>query len=232
MSSLRTSFQWAQPVKSAVYAGALCLLAAGLGVATPTSTWAQNAAPTSSPAYPGQSNLPKKPTASVAPASSGAAWGALTPIEKNALAPLAPHWAQLSSLQKSKWLAISKNFDKLSVTEQATLHHRMTDWVALSPQQRALARLNFNETKNLGADEKKTQWEAYQALSAEEKRKLASQQSRPLQGAAPATKAPPDKLMRLPGKGPAPPDANNPNAGPVLDPKTLLPTPAVASEGA
>ena len=48
----------------------------------------------------------------------------------------------------------------------------MTEWAALSPQQRAQARLNFAEIKRLPADERKAKWEAYQALQPEEKRKL------------------------------------------------------------
>jgi len=68
---------------------------------------------------------------------------------------LASHWAQLSPAQKNKWLAMSNNFDNLSAKEQAILHERMADWASLSPQQRAQARLNFNETKTLGTDAKK-----------------------------------------------------------------------------
>ena len=103
--------------------------------------------------------------ATQAPQDTG--WQALKPQQKKALAPLAPHWSQISVAQKNKWLAMSNNFDNLSPKEQATLHERMADWAALSPQQRAQARLIFNETKSLAADEKKTQWEAYQALSPE-----------------------------------------------------------------
>ena len=102
-------------------------------------------------------------------------WQNLTQSQKKALAPLAPHWAQISLAQRNKWLVMSNNFDNLSPREQATLHHRMADWAALSPQQRAQARLSFNETKTLGSDQKKSQWEAYQALSQDDRKKLAAQ---------------------------------------------------------
>ena len=52
----------------------------------------------------------------------------------------------------------------MSGAEQAKLHSRMTEWAALSPQQRTQARLNFAETKQLSPDDKKAKWEAYQAL--------------------------------------------------------------------
>ena len=32
-------------------------------------------------------------------------WQALKPSQKKALAPLAPHWSQISVAQKNKWLA-------------------------------------------------------------------------------------------------------------------------------
>ena len=163
--------------------------------------------------------------------TAGTAWQNLTSIQKKALAPLAPHWSQLSQAQKNKWLAMSNNFDKLSGIEQATLHERMAGWAALSPQQRAQARLNFNETKALGADEKKTQWEAYQALTSEEKQNLAAQQKTGIQGAATASQtASPDKVIRLPGKAPNSSD-NSKSSGIVIDKKTLLPSVVAIPEG-
>ena len=63
--------------------------------------------------------------------------------------------------------------------EQDKLHSRMTEWAALSPQQRTQARLNFAETKQLSPDDKKAKWEAYQALPPEEKRKLAAGAAKP-----------------------------------------------------
>ncbi len=159
-------------------------------------------------------------------------WQALKPSQKKALAPLAPHWSQISVAQKSKWLAMSNNFDNLSPKEQATLHERMADWAALSPQQRAQARLIFNETKSLAADEKKTQWEAYQALSPEEKKKLAAKQTTGIQGAATASQAaPPNKVIRMPNKSTPAETPGKSTPSIVIDKKTLLPTPVVIPEG-
>jgi hypothetical protein len=199
-----------------IFALTVALLGMGLGIA-----FAQN--------------NPAPPTIAVvkpAQASADAAWQNLSAQQKTALAPLAPHWLQISASQKNKWLAISNNFDKLSPKEQATLHERMADWAALSPQQRAQARLTFNETKSLGADEKKTQWEAYQALSADEKKKLASQQKTGIQGAATASQAPPPgKVIRLPGKSVPASESGKSTPGIVIDKKTLLPTTVVIPEG-
>lgn len=159
-------------------------------------------------------------------------WQKLNAQQKNALAPLAPHWNQISAAQKTKWLTMSNNFEKLSPKEQATLHERMSDWAALSPQQRAQARLIFNETKRIDPEEKKTHWEAYQALSSEEKKKLAAQQTTGIQGAATASQAPPPhKIIRLPGKSAPAAEATKSAPGIVIDKKTLLPTAVVIPEG-
>lgn len=101
-------------------------------------------------------------------------WGELTVQQQQALAPLAGSWKTLSESHKRKWLALSQNYPKMSREEQALLHSRMTEWVALTPQQRTQARLNFAETKKVPAEDKKAKWEAYQALPPEEKRKLAA----------------------------------------------------------
>ena len=202
---------------------------ATLGSAAALS-WAQTNvnSPSSSSAAASSSSKP----AAATPSPSQSAWQNLTALQRKALQPLAPHWAQLNAAQKNKWLAISTNFDKLAAKEQAVLHERMAAWASLSPQQRALARLSFNETKSMGADEKKSQWEAYQALSSADKMKLAAQQTTGIQGAATASKAPPpNKVMRLPGKSTPSSDKPSTTTGIVIDKKTLLPTTVTIPEG-
>ena len=181
-----------------------------------------------------QANASHPPAGSAAaPASaSNSSWQSLKGSQKKALAPLAPHWAQISHAQRNKWLAMSNNFDNLSNKEQAILHERMADWASLSPQQRAQARLNFNQTKTLGADAKKTQWEAYQALSLEDRKKLAAQQTTGIQGAATASQATsPRKIIPLPGKSIPAEAANKSTTSIVIDKKTLLPTIVAIPEG-
>lgn len=204
-----------------------CILTAALSGAA-TFAWAQ-----ANPQAQGDSKsvaIASTNQTAVLPANS--TWQSLTVSQRKALLPLAPYWVQLNSAQKKKWLAISANFDKLSAKEQSVLHERMAEWASLSPQQRALARLSFNETKGLDADAKKTQWEAYQALSSADKKKLADQQTTVIQGAATASKAPPThKVMRLPGKSTPSSDNANLSTGTVIDKKTLLPTTVVIPEG-
>ena len=130
-------------------------------------------------------------------------WVELTGLQHQALKPLETSWNTISEPQKRKWLELSKNYQKLSAGEQATMHSRMVEWVGMSPQDRAAARLNFAKTKELSrqltAEEKKAKWEAYQALSPLEKAKLAANASPKPVGAATAVKpVEPQKLAVTP----------------------------------
>ncbi len=155
------------------------------------------------PATPatGAASAPKPARAARPP--NKAEWNALTPVQQRALMPLSAHWGGISEPQKRKWLAVARDFDQRPATEQATLHSRMTEWVALSPQQRTTARLNFAETKQLSEDEKKSKWEAYQALPPEQKHKLAASAAPKAPPTAAAVKpVPSSKLAPTPRVGP------------------------------
>ncbi len=119
------------------------------------------------PAEPGTSAMLEKP---VRTAMSRPLWKELSPSQQQALSPLATHWDRLNGAHKRKWLALSRNHSKLSPAEQAKLHSRMSDWAGLSQQERAQARFNFDEVKQIPSDERKAKWEAYQALSEKERR--------------------------------------------------------------
>jgi hypothetical protein len=166
------------------------------------------------------------------PAETRPAWSELTVPQQQALQPLAGTWATISEAQKRKWLALSQNFPKLPPPEQAKLHSRMTEWVALSPAQRAQARLNFGETKSLSPDDKKAKWEAYQALPPEQKRKLAADAAaKPPTTAAAVKPVPRQKLATVP---PAGRDVKTPRiaAGPHAEPGGLPLQPGAAPAAA
>jgi hypothetical protein len=112
-------------------------------------------------------------------------WSELNLSQQLALQPLAEHWDRLSLGHKRKWLAITRNYPKMTPEEQTVMHSRMSGWATLSQQQRVQARLNFAEVKQIPADERKAKWEAYQALSDEQKRELAEKAAvKPARGAA------------------------------------------------
>lgn len=126
-------------------------------------------------------------------------WQDLTPVQQASLRPLAANWNTLPSFRKQKWMAIATNFPKLNPDEQAKLHNRMAEWVALSQQQRTQARMNFAESKRLTPSEKTATWQAYQALSPEEKQNLAvSSPAKPTGVTVTSKPTPPNKLVKLP----------------------------------
>ncbi|MFT4266026.1 MAG: DUF3106 domain-containing protein [Xenophilus sp.] len=127
-------------------------------------------------------------------------WSELTTSQQAALRPLAKLWNGLGEAHKRKWLALSVNFTRMSPAEQATLHSRMTEWSTLSARQRAQARLNFAEVKRLAPpDERKAKWQAYQALSVEERHRLAeSAATLPASAAMPVRPVPVRKLAPVP----------------------------------
>ena len=164
----------------------------------------------------------------------GPGWEQLDTPQKLALYPLAPRWAMLGEQHKRQWLAIAQGFSRLPEAEQERLHLRMADWASLSAQQRSQARLNYAATNRLAPDSKRAQWEAYQALSSEEKNRLAAvaaATSRQSLGAAPPVRpVAPRKLpaCRPPPRTPrAPPTC--PRSRPAMTParvrRCLLPFP-------
>ncbi len=188
----------------------LGLALTGFLLALPATSHAQASRAASPASAPVTSKAVPAATAKAAP--SGPSWADLSPTQQQALKPLAASWNTISEPQKRKWLEISKNYASLPPEGQATMHSRMNEWVTLSPQQRAQARLNFAKTKELSRqltpEEKKAKWETYQALSPEEKQQLAAKASPKPTGAATAVKpVAPQKLTTVPPHPPGTPGA-------------------------
>ena len=133
--------------------------------------------------------------ATASPVLSAPTWGALSTQQQQALQPLAESWDALAEGRKRKWLALSQTYTQLPAPEQAKMHARMAEWAALKPKEREQARLNFAETKKIAPADRAANWEAYQALTAEEKRDLAEKARKKPASAAIAVKpVAPEKL--------------------------------------
>lgn len=159
--------------------------------------------------------------------AAGPRWGDLSRHQRDILEPLEERWPMIGAGQKRRWMALADGFDKLSEREQEKLRSRMESWSSLSAAQRNQARLNFAITNKLATD-KQAQWEAYQALSDEEKLLLAARAAPKVVTAAPAIKpVPPKKLARIPAATATP--NNVPNL-PKIPPSTIHhPPPPVPS---
>jgi hypothetical protein len=205
------------------------------------STWAQPGGADSGQSRPGRplstARNPSPPALAAATtpdsrSEAGPAWGELSADQQAVLRPLAGSWAGLNADQKRKWVAISRNHDKLSPDGRARLQGRMSNWATLTPAERAQARLNYAQSRERSAQDKSAQWEAYQALSPEQKKELARQQPAKPSGASVASTGTP-RLRLAPAAGNGAEQApRNPGqrrskpklvAGDNLDANTLLP---------
>lgn len=156
-------------------------------------------------------------------------WQELTPEQQDALRPLAQLWPQLREPHKRKWISLSRNFSKRSEEEKLVLQGRMKEWVALTPQQRTFARLNYANVQAMSIDERRAKWEAYQALSQKDKQRLAQKQSKAFVGAAPAIKPTPPQNRVAPPPMTASSNKPLPRINTVqVTPSTLLPAPTLA----
>jgi hypothetical protein len=150
---------------------------------------------------------------------TGPSWESLSTAQQMALYPLAERWSLISEAQKRRWLALALNFKALPAAEQATVHDRMTEWANLSAQQRNQARLNYAVTSRLALDDKRAQWDAYQALSEAERAALAAAAQPKPKGAATAlSPVPAKKLAQVPAAVQSNPNRPNaPKIPPVID---------------
>lgn len=152
-------------------------------------------------------------------------WEQLSSAEQQSLQPLAAVWSGLSQGHRRKWLVLAKNFGSMGEADRDKLQSRMAEWAALKPKEREQARLNFAQTKKLAPDSGTATWEAYQALSDDERRALLDQAPKKPAGAAVAPKpVAPSKLAEVPVTRKSPePVKNSSNARPAIDRYTLLP---------
>lgn len=175
---------------------------------------------------PAPSAMGTSKAASALPVMGAPLWSELKPVQQQSLAPLASTWNTLQEGHRRKWIAVAQTYPTLGLAEQQKLHSRMVEWAALKPQDRELARLNFAETKKIAPAERAANWEAYQALSPEERQKLVDGAKPKPSGAAVAVKpVATSKLTVVPTAQKAPdakrPLVTNPQS---LNRSTLLPS--------
>lgn len=155
------------------------------------------------------------------PPESSPSWAALTAAQKKALSPLQREWADIEITRKQKWLEVAARFPSMSADERERIQARMSEWVRMTPAERGRARLQFQETRELGAEDKQARWQAYQALPDDERRRLS------VQGTTPPASAP--KPARTPGseRGSPPSKATQAAAAPATASAARAQSPAV-----
>jgi hypothetical protein len=154
---LRHAFLTKAPFRTAVIAVAVGLAASALS----SSAWAQ-------------ASQTGKAAPVVAAAASGPRWPSLSPTQRSSLKPLERDWSTIAEQHTQKWLEIAGRYPRMPPAEQQRVSGRMAEWVKLSPAQRGQARMNFQEARQLTKEERQSRWEAYQALTPEQRSKLAA----------------------------------------------------------
>lgn len=144
-----------------------------------------------------------------APAGSGPiAWGKLSPAQRSVLTPLERDWATISPARQQKWAELANRFPAMPEDERGRVQQRIAEWSRLTPQERASARLNFQEARQISPEERRQQWDAYRALPSAERRALAESAARQRptsSGPRPADSGPKSSIVRAPPTPPAQP---------------------------
>jgi len=157
---------------------------------------------------PAASAAAVKPRAGAEP-GGGPAWRDLRPSEQAALKPLQGEWASIDELGKRKWLRIAERYPAMNADDQVRLQARMTEWARLTPQERGKVRLQFLEATKMPASSRQANWEAYQALSPDERKALAARGAKSQRNAikAPQAAAEGDAAKRNPPRNAGAPSA-------------------------
>lgn len=81
-------------------------------------------------------------------------WSALTPVQQEALAPIAQQWDALPDMQQKRLLATTKSYPKLSSDQKQRFLNRLTEWSKLTPEQRNRAREKYKAFSKVAPDKR------------------------------------------------------------------------------
>jgi len=81
---------------------------------------------------------------SLAVAAPYKSWTQLTPVQQEALQPLATQWDSLSTKLQKNLLHAAKRYPKLTPEQKQRFHNRLEKWSKLTPEQRKRAREKFS----------------------------------------------------------------------------------------
>ena len=141
--------------------------------------WADLATAQGSPPTPGA--LPRGP-ATLRPVplpEEGPRWQKLRPAQRDALKPLQQEWSGIDASSKLKWMQLADRMPEMHVEERSRVQDRMSDWAKLTPTERGQARLRYQEAKQIPPSDRRSRWDAYQALPPEQKKELAARAAGP-----------------------------------------------------
>lgn len=113
------------------------------------------------------------------PVDQAPTWVSLSRSQQTVLAPLQRDWASIDAPRKQKWLEVARRFPTLPEAERQRIQERMAEWARMSPAERGRARLQFQESRLLSAEDRQASWEAYRALPDDERKALVQRAKKP-----------------------------------------------------
>jgi hypothetical protein len=129
-------------------------------------------------------------------------------------------------------MKIASRYHKMSPDAQKRLHERMAEWVRMTPDQRKVARENYQVSKSVPVEKREKAWDAYQKLPEDQKKKLAAAEKprRPTVVSAPPSGKTEvediNRLMNAREHSRASEVLADERAGPAPQPAHVVPTPA------
>ena len=176
-----------------------------------------------------------------ATSSSSIPWNNLTPVQKQALAPLEKDWVALGKERQQKWVVFAAKYQQMNPDDQKRIQEKMNAWAKLTPEQRLAARENYIRSNQLQPEQRKQKWDEYRQLPDDQKAQLANHTDKkkiitnlPTPAESKVQKLQPLKKPNKPvtsGGATSVAPASSPASPPVAAPNTALSTtpPAVAA---
>ena len=99
-------------------------------------------------------------------------WEDLDETQQEILAPFAPEWNTWPIAEKRSWLAFADRMQQLPEAQRQRARRRILEWANMSPEERRIARLNYQNARRRPMPERVKEWERYQSFSYAERERL------------------------------------------------------------
>ena len=130
-------------------------------------------------------------------------WEDLDEAQQEILAPFAPEWNTWPTAEKRSWLAFADRMQQLPEAQRQRARRRILEWANMSPEERRIARLNYQNARRRPMPERVKEWERYQSFSYAERERL--RHSEQANNIAAAQRARTGGMPPPPGHMPPPP---------------------------
>lgn len=81
-------------------------------------------------------------------------WASLSPMQKEALAPIEQEWTQLPEKQRQRLIATTKRYPQLTPEQKQLFLNRLTEWSKLTQEQRNRAREKYKAFSKVPPEKK------------------------------------------------------------------------------